>query len=144
MQNSAATMRLLNIKICIWVNYKIFKWQWLSGSKNALVVITRVISRPELAKEANNEVEEQRALATLGRTHLCHSEAMRSQLKGKASQDPGVIEALNQAEDAFYRSLEVCERLVALSTYTVFPCFIFIKLRFRVFIQVRLAAATVF
>ncbi|XP_041376407.1 tonsoku-like protein isoform X2 [Gigantopelta aegis] len=54
-----------------------------------------------LARSCDNVLEEQRALATIGRTYLCQSESV-----GNCSQD-----TLRKAENAFLEAAEVCERL---------------------------------
>ncbi|XP_064646100.1 tonsoku-like protein [Lineus longissimus] len=55
------------------------------------------------AKSCSDDVEEQRAWATLGRTYLCQSEAVR----GKKS----LSSTLKKAENAFLKALEVANRL---------------------------------
>ncbi|XP_063614697.1 tonsoku-like protein [Penaeus indicus] len=59
-----------------------------------------------LAKEAESLVEEQRAYATLGRTHL-----QKAEEAGLRGQEEDQTKALTEAEKAFLRSLSVCERL---------------------------------
>ncbi|XP_042863522.1 tonsoku-like protein [Penaeus japonicus] len=59
-----------------------------------------------LAKEAESLVEEQRAYATLGRTHL-----QKAEEAGLRGQEEEQTKALTEAEKAFLRSLSVCERL---------------------------------
>lgn len=62
---------------------------------------------PALAKELNNQVEEQRAMATLGRIHL---------LQGQSSTDETEAEtSLKAAEKAFMKSLVLCERYAIFS-----------------------------
>ncbi|KAK8374810.1 hypothetical protein O3P69_017791 [Scylla paramamosain] len=59
-----------------------------------------------LAKEAESLVEEQRAYATIGRTHL-----QRADDCGSNGQEEEKAKALTEAEKAFLRSLSTCERL---------------------------------
>ncbi|XP_013407621.1 tonsoku-like protein, partial [Lingula anatina] len=57
----------------------------------------------ELAESEHSDIEQQRAWATIGRTYLYQAEAIKT---------PGGAEAvLRKGEDAFMKSLEVCERL---------------------------------
>lgn len=51
-----------------------------------------------VAREASNKIEEQRALATIGRTHLT---------RGIENTD---TDELNKAYKAFTKSLMICER----------------------------------
>ncbi|XP_071086168.1 tonsoku-like protein [Haliotis cracherodii] len=55
-----------------------------------------------LAKSCDSAIEEQRAWATIGRTYLFQSET---------SKGRGAVDASKNAESAFQKSLEVCERL---------------------------------
>lgn len=55
-----------------------------------------------LAESAGNFVEQQRALATIGRTHLCQAES----LDQDDSEKPDVIE---KAKAAFLGSMDICE-----------------------------------
>lgn len=50
-------------------------------------------------------------MATIGRTHLYHAETLRSQPNSILNRDVDITEALNKAEEAFFKSLDVCERL---------------------------------
>ncbi|MPC13791.1 Tonsoku-like protein [Portunus trituberculatus] len=59
-----------------------------------------------LAKEAESLVEEQRAYATIGRTHLQRADDCASN-----GQEEDKAKALTEAEKAFLRSLSTCERL---------------------------------
>lgn len=59
-----------------------------------------------LAKEAESLVEEQRAYATIGRTHL-----QRAEESGTSERNEEQITALSEAEKAFLRSLSTCEQL---------------------------------
>ncbi|XP_012528425.2 tonsoku-like protein [Monomorium pharaonis] len=56
----------------------------------------------EGAKEMKNSIEEQRAFATLGRTHFCSAES----LTGKKRN-----EALENAKKAYTQSMELCDKL---------------------------------
>ncbi|KAK3589305.1 hypothetical protein CHS0354_026959 [Potamilus streckersoni] len=56
-----------------------------------------------LAKSCNNTVEEQRALATIGRTYFIQYESCRTSKEKEL--------ALRKAKEAFLKSLEVCEQL---------------------------------
>ncbi|KAL3860427.1 hypothetical protein ACJMK2_010551, partial [Sinanodonta woodiana] len=56
-----------------------------------------------LAKSCNNAVEEQRALATIGRTYFIQYESCRTSKEREL--------ALRKAKEAFLKSLEVCEQL---------------------------------
>ncbi|XP_072013622.1 tonsoku-like protein [Amphiura filiformis] len=56
----------------------------------------------QLAQSVDNHVEEQRAFATIGRTYLC---------QGENSQGDKASEALNKAQQAFLKSLGVCDKL---------------------------------
>ncbi|KAK3879247.1 hypothetical protein Pcinc_016170 [Petrolisthes cinctipes] len=60
-----------------------------------------------LAKEAGSLVEEQRAHATIGRTHLQRAEDTNNGTTTLSSRS----RALTQAEDAFLRALSTCQRL---------------------------------
>jgi len=60
----------------------------------------------EGAKEMRNAIEEQRAFATLGRTHFCLAES----LTGRSSRCKHT-EALASAKMAYARSMELCDRL---------------------------------
>lgn len=53
----------------------------------------------EIAKRLKNQVEEQRAYATLGRVHLLHGQSLAD------SSASGAMEQLKQAEKSFLRSL---------------------------------------
>ena len=58
----------------------------------------------ELAKKCDSVIEQQRAYATLGRTHYQHAE--------RSVGDPDVVQtALQDAEIAFTQSLGTCKRL---------------------------------
>nr|XP_006824749.1 PREDICTED: tonsoku-like protein-like [Saccoglossus kowalevskii] len=57
----------------------------------------------ELAQSVNNHVEEQRALATIGRTYLCKSDAVIDSSKSQ--------QALQKAQESFIKSLDVCDKL---------------------------------
>lgn len=59
-----------------------------------------------LAKKAESVVEEQRAYATIGRTHLQRADACATN-----GQEEEKAKALTEAEKAFLRSLTTCERL---------------------------------
>lgn len=59
-----------------------------------------------LAKKAESVVEEQRAYATIGRTHLQRADACAT-----SGQEEEKAKALTEAEKAFLRSLSTCERL---------------------------------
>jgi len=58
----------------------------------------------EGAKEMRNAIEEQRAFATLGRTHFCLAESLTGRSREHA-------EALASAKMAYARSMELCDRL---------------------------------
>ncbi|XP_011881347.1 PREDICTED: tonsoku-like protein [Vollenhovia emeryi] len=60
----------------------------------------------EGARDMRNSIEEQRALATLGRTHFCLAES----LIGKAQKRD---EALANAKAAYAQSMELCDKLTA-------------------------------
>ncbi|XP_077993880.1 tonsoku-like protein [Glandiceps talaboti] len=57
----------------------------------------------ELAESVSNHVEEQRALATIGRTYLCQADSIIDVTKEKAS--------LQKAQESFLRSLRICDKL---------------------------------
>lgn len=59
-----------------------------------------------MARELNNQTEEQRALATIGRTFFCMSESFIDK------EDPQYKTALSEAKKAYLKSLNVCERCV--------------------------------
>ncbi|EDO37052.1 predicted protein, partial [Nematostella vectensis] len=58
----------------------------------------------QLAKTANNLVEQQRALATIGRTWFVHADS-------PVNDDQEVEESLVEAQKAFLLSLEICDAL---------------------------------
>lgn len=58
----------------------------------------------ELAKSVNNKLEVQRALATIGRTHFCHAEALTT--NNRVLYDT----ALASSKKSYQKSLELCER----------------------------------
>ncbi|EFX69074.1 hypothetical protein DAPPUDRAFT_62661, partial [Daphnia pulex] len=58
-----------------------------------------------LAKSADNKLEVQRALATIGRTHFCHAEALTT--NNRILYD----KALDSSKWSYQKSLELCERL---------------------------------
>ena len=58
----------------------------------------------ELAKNASNKLEVQRALATIGRTHFCHAEALTT--NNRVLYDG----ALASSKKAYEKSLELCNR----------------------------------
>ncbi len=55
-------------------------------------------------KSVENKLEIQRALATIGRTHFCHAEALTT--NNRQLYD----EALANSKKAYQKGLEVCER----------------------------------
>jgi hypothetical protein len=57
-----------------------------------------------LAKSADNKLEVQRALATIGRTHFCHAEALTT--NNRILYD----KALDSSKWYYQKSLELCER----------------------------------
>jgi len=57
-----------------------------------------------LAKSIKNLLEVQRALATIGRTHFCHAEALTT--NNKILYD----NALSYSKKSYLKSLECCER----------------------------------
>ncbi|PSN40124.1 Tonsoku-like protein [Blattella germanica] len=61
----------------------------------------------ELAREEGSEVEEQRALATIGRTYFCQAESSSS------DRDEYKI-LLTNAKNAYKKSLTLCERLTGI------------------------------
>ena len=61
------------------------------------------LNTQKLARSAKNLVEEQRALATIGRTWLVHSD--------DAINSDEVEEFLLEAQTAFLKSLDVCDKL---------------------------------
>lgn len=61
---------------------------------------------PELVKKLHNKVEEQRAYATLGRSHLLHGQALSE------SSAAGAMNELKLAEKAFLKSLLMTKEYV--------------------------------
>lgn len=57
-----------------------------------------------LAKSLNNLLEVQRALATIGRTHFCHAEALTTNNRLLYDQ------ALANSKQSYQKSLECCEK----------------------------------
>lgn len=60
-----------------------------------------------LTKSVKNLLEVQRALATIGRTHFCHAEALTT--NNKILYDS----ALSSSKQSYLKSLECCERFVS-------------------------------
>ena len=58
---------------------------------------------PVLAKNENDMIEVQRALATLGRTHFCHAEALTTNNKTLYDQ------ALMDSKKSYQESLDTCK-----------------------------------
>ncbi|KZS08230.1 Tonsoku protein [Daphnia magna] len=63
-----------------------------------------------LAKSVDNKLEIQRALATIGRTHFCHAEALTT--NNRVLYD----KALDSSKFSYQKSLELCERQASIST----------------------------
>lgn len=57
-----------------------------------------------LAKSVDNKLEVQRALATVGRTHFCHAEALTTNNRTLYEN------ALASSKTSYQKSLELCER----------------------------------
>ncbi len=68
---------------------------------NSVSLISHVT---ELAKSIDNRLEVQRALATIGRTHFCHAEALTT--NNRVLYD----KALASSKLSYQKSLELCER----------------------------------
>ena len=58
----------------------------------------------DLAQRCGNVVEQQRAYATIGLTHFRRAEAA-------TTGTPEELQALNEAEESFRKSLQMCETL---------------------------------
>jgi NF-kappa-B inhibitor-like protein 2 len=65
--------------------------------------IKRYFCIAELARAETNQIEEQRALATIGRTYFCLAESIVND--GELYQS-----ALSNAKNAYMKSLDLCER----------------------------------
>lgn len=59
-----------------------------------------------IARSLENKLEIQRALATIGRTHFCHAEALTT--NNRILYDG----ALENSKNAYLKSLEMCEKYV--------------------------------
>jgi NF-kappa-B inhibitor-like protein 2 len=57
----------------------------------------------EMARAEANQIEEQRALATIGRTYFCQAESI-------VKDDVSYQSALSSAKNAYKKSLDLCER----------------------------------
>jgi len=56
-----------------------------------------------LARAEANQIEEQRALATIGRTYFCQAESI-------VNDDESYKSSLQNAKNAYKKSLDLCER----------------------------------
>jgi len=71
-----------------------------------IILYNPSIPSPEIAKRLKNQVEEQRAYATLGRVHLLHGQCLAD------SSASGAMEQLKLAEKSFLRSLLLIKEYV--------------------------------
>lgn len=74
----------------------------LKDYQNFIVILFWIMTA--VAKELKNLVEEQRAMATLGRIYLLQGQSTTNENEAKTS--------LKAAEKAFMKSLVLCEKLV--------------------------------
>ena len=84
----------------------------------------------ELAKSVGNRLEVQRALATVGRTHFCHAEALTTNNRLLYDQ------ALDSSKKSYQKSLQLCEKYKPLFIFFYFLLNLFIHFHSLEFISI--------